>query len=122
MNEIVYLILNYEINIMIMNFKKWFIHPVIRVALSVLSGLSFFLLCMILPLVGPAGSRVEHTLANQVIFVSWLIFTLLISILSFFSRKMSNNDQNKDIPLFSILLIIICVVIFVLFLLGALSI
>ena len=43
--------------------------PVTGTALAVASGLSFFFLCMILPLVGPAGSRVEHAGQNKVVFL-----------------------------------------------------
>ena len=48
--------------------KKLYLEPLTGLVLTILSSLSFFMMCMILPLVGPAGSSVEHSYENKKIF------------------------------------------------------
>ena len=86
----------------------WFYRIKTGAVLSVLAGLAFFLLCMILPLVGPAGSRVSHAADNKYIFMGWLFITSLISIAAVFSRWWRVKHQQAPKPLFSVLLSIIC--------------
>ena len=66
---------------------------------SILAGLFFFYLCMLLPLVGPAGSRQAHATENQVLFMFMLGCTFLLSLsaglLQWRSRKV---DQEGGIP------------------------
>tara|TARA_A200000113_G_scaffold188303_1_gene176011 strand:+ start:1216 stop:1539 length:324 start_codon:yes stop_codon:yes gene_type:complete len=86
----------------------WFYRIKTGAVLSVLAGLAFFLLCMILPLVGPAGSRVSHAADNKYIFMGWLFITSFISIAAVFSRWWRVKHQQAPKPLFSVLLSIIC--------------
>ena len=60
--------------------------PSTGTALAVASGLSFFFLCMILPLVGPAGSRVDHAAQNKAVFLLVLLVTFSLAGLSTYSK------------------------------------
>ena len=78
---------------------------------SILAGLFFFYLCMLLPLVGPAGSRQAHAAQNQTLFMSILGVTFLLSVsaglLQWRSRQV---DQEGGIPgmlIFSIVIALI---------------
>ena len=104
------------------NIKNWFTSPLTGFALTILMGLSFFLLCMILPLVGPAGSQVEHALMNEIIFIRWLFITFLLSALAFTSKLMLYKTENTSKPIISLIIMLICILIFVLFLSDRLSI
>ena len=86
----------------------WFYRARTGAVLSVLAGLAFFLLCMILPLVGPAGSRVSHAAQNQGIFLSWLLVTSVISLGAVTSCWWRVKHQQAPKPVFSIILSIIC--------------
>ena len=74
----------------------WFYRRSVGATLSILAGLAFFLLCMLLPLVGPAGSKVEHASENEMIFLSWLGITLLLSVASVLSESRYFNERLPD--------------------------
>ncbi|MFC1467576.1 hypothetical protein ACFLQY_02640 [Verrucomicrobiota bacterium] len=46
---------------------------------SVASGLGFFTVIMLLPLVGAAGSKVEYATLNLIVFMLVLLLTILFS-------------------------------------------
>ena len=48
-------------------------------ALAIAAGFSFYVLCMVLPLVGPAGSRVPHAARNRATFLMVLLITLVLA-------------------------------------------
>ncbi|WP_372795500.1 hypothetical protein [Pontiella sp.] len=83
--------------------------PAVGTALAVTAGLSFFFLCMILPLVGPAGSRVEHAGQNKVVFLLVLVVTFLLSALSVFSKMGRRKIDHSPLPGFSIGLSAVCI-------------
>ena len=93
--------------------KNIFSKPIILNFITVLAGLSFFLLCMILPLVGPAGSKVEHADYNKTIFLSWLIFTLVFSLTSFCLRLRKYKIEKNIFPIYSLILLAVCILIFI---------
>jgi small-conductance mechanosensitive channel len=86
-----------------------FFRPVTGTALAVASGVSFFFLCMILPLVGPAGSRVEHAGQNKVVFLLVLLVTLALGALSVFSKMGRRKEDDSALPFFSLGLCGICI-------------
>lgn len=83
--------------------------PVTGTALAVASGLSFFFLCMILPLVGPAGSRVDHAGANKVAFLSVLLVTFTLAALAVFSKMGRRKMDESPLPFFSLGLSGVCI-------------
>ena len=99
----------------------WFYRRAVGDALSILAGLAFFLLCMLLPLVGPAGSQVEHASINKTIFLSWLGVTLLLSIGSVLSKWERVREENAPRPIYSLLLFITCIITLIIQLVGGFS-
>lgn len=90
--------------------------PAIGTALAVASGLSFFFLCMILPLVGPAGSRVEHAAMNKVAFLAVLLVTFALAALAAFSKMGRRRADASPLPFFSFGLCAVCLLTFVILL------
>ncbi len=82
----------------------------LETALSIVAGFSFYILCMILPMVGPAGSRVPHAMINKVTFVLILMLTLGLSVAAvYLSAKRRKRDGGR-LARFPIGLIVTCVV------------
>ena len=93
--------------------------PLTGSVLAVSSGLSFFFLCMILPLVGPAGSKVDHALKNKAAFLGVLVITFLLAAGASYSKLMRRKVEGGPLPHYSLGLCIICVLtLFVLLLNG----
>jgi len=85
------------------------INPKTGTVLAVASGLSFFFLCMILPLVGPAGSRVDHALKNKAAFLTVLVSTFLLAALAAYSKMERRKVSGGSLPFSSIGLCVVCV-------------
>lgn len=96
--------------------------PLTGTILAVASGLSFFFLCMILPLVGPAGSRVEHADQNEAAFVSILVLTLVLAAASTYSKLGCRKNHEAMLPWFSLGLSAVCILTFIVLLLGGFAI
>ena len=61
--------------------------------LTVVSALSFLVVCMLLPLVGQAGVKTEFSAQNRVSFVAFCIFSLVLSLLAIGSKLASTNGS-----------------------------
>ena len=96
--------------------------PATGTALGVASGLSFFIMCMSLPLVGPAGSRVEHAAQNRAAFVGVLLVTLLLAAASAWSKMGRRRTDHSPLPLFSFGLCALCFLTLGVLLMGGLAI
>ncbi len=83
--------------------------PLVGTVLAVASGLSFFFLCMILPLVGPAGSRVEHAAKNKAAFLGVLMVTFLLAALASYSKMTRRKSNGAPLPLYSLGLCTVCI-------------
>lgn len=94
-------------------------NPAVGTALAVAAGLSFYVLCMMLPLVGPAGSKVAHAAANRSAFVSVLLMTFLLASgsasLVLVRRK---REEALAFPWFSCVLAALCLIMLVLLMAG----
>ena len=77
--------------------------------LAVASGLSFFFLCMILPLVGPAGSKVANALQNKVAFFAVLLMTFVLAALAAYSKLQSRKSVGGSLPVYSLGLCVVCI-------------
>ena len=93
-------------------YKKLSANSIVYNLITIMAGLAFFLLCMLLPLVGPAGSKVEHADYNNAIFTGWLIFTLILSSISYYLRYQKYRFKNAIYPKYSLILTILCIIIF----------
>ncbi len=86
--------------------------PLTGTILAVASGLSFFFLCMILPLVGPAGSRVEHAGKNKAAFLVVLLITFLLGALASYSKMIRRKSDGTPLPYYSLGLCVVCILTF----------
>ncbi|VGO19453.1 hypothetical protein [Pontiella sulfatireligans] len=91
------------------NSENMIYKPVVGTALAVASGLSFFFLCMILPLVGPAGSRVEHAGKNKAAFVFVLLMTFGLAAVAAYSKIGRRKIDGGPQPWFSFGICGVCV-------------
>ena len=96
--------------------------PVTGTVLAVASGLSFFLLCMTLPLVGPAGSRVDHAGKNQAAFLLVLLVTFTLAALASWSKMARRKADGGPLPWFSFGLCAVCIATLVILLSGGFAI
>ena len=83
--------------------------PITGSILAVSSGLSFFFLCMILPLVGPAGSKVDHALKNKATFLGVLVITFLLAAGASYSKLMQRKVDGGPLPHYSLGLCAVCI-------------
>jgi len=90
--------------------------------LTVISGLSFFFTCMLLPLVGPAGSRAPDSELNQLAFLGVLGLTFLLAALATWAKMIRRREDQSPLPLWSLGLCAVCAVLFVLLKTGLLAI
>jgi hypothetical protein len=96
--------------------------PMTGSVLTVLSGLSFFFTCMLLPLVGPAGSRAPDAGKNQLAFLGVLALTFLLAALATGSKMIRRKEDQSPLPIWSLGLCAVCAILFVLQLTGLLAI
>jgi hypothetical protein len=90
--------------------------------LAIASGLSFFFLCMILPLVGPAGSKVEHALKNKLAFLAVLLLTFLLAALASYSKLLQRKFEGGSLPLYSLGLCVVCLLTLLVFMMNGFAI
>lgn len=83
--------------------------PLTGTILAVVSGLSFFFLCMILPLVGPAGSKVAHAAQNKAGFLGVLVITFMLAAMASFSKMGCRKLEGGPLPWFSFGLCGVCI-------------
>lgn len=84
-------------------------NPLAGTVLAVASGLSFFFLCMILPLVGPSGSKVAHAAQNKAAFLGVLLVTFLLAAAAAYSKMLRRKVDGCSLPYWSLGLCAICV-------------
>ena len=89
--------------------NKVLVKPLFGNILAVASGLAFFFLCMILSLVGPAGSKVNHALKNKLAFLAVLILTFLLAGLASYSKILQRKVNGGPLPFYSLGLCAICI-------------
>jgi uncharacterized membrane protein YidH (DUF202 family) len=106
-----------------MSFKlKVFLQkPVVGSALTVAAGISFFINCMLLPLVGRAGSSAPHADKNQLAFLTAVGLTFLLAALATWSKMARRAGDKSPLPIWSLILCGICTALFVLQLTGLLA-
>ena len=84
------------------------LRPATGSALAFSAGLTFYLLCMIMPLVGPRGSRVEHHGRNLTTFLFVLFLTLALAGAAAWSKLECRKIHGGARPWFSLGLCAIC--------------
>ncbi len=102
--------------------KKNLQNPLTGNVLTVMSGLSFFFTCMLLPLVGPAGSRAPDAGKNQIAFLGVVGLTFLLAALATGLKMARRKEDQSPLPIWSLGLCAVCVLLFILQLTGLLAI
>ena len=99
--------------------------------LSIAAGLSFLVLCMILPLVGPAAMRgsgspgataVPHARANFLMFLGVLLLSLALSALAIFSKIDRRKKDGSPLPVYTIGLFVLLLFLLIALFMGLLEI
>lgn len=110
---------------------SFFAQPAVGSFLTVIGGVAFLFLCMILPLVGPAAAggsgspgatRAAHYTFNFIAFLSVLLVTMGLSIAAILSKLERRKIDNSPLPFFSMLLTALCILLLVALLTGLLAI
>ncbi len=73
-------------------------------ALTIAAGLSFFAVCMLLPLVGKAGVQTVHAAKNYYAFLVALLVSLGFSVGASIAKLMRRNLDQSPFPYLSLLL------------------
>jgi hypothetical protein len=90
-------------------FLRILLKPQAGTVLAVASGLSFFFLCMLLPLVGPSGSKADHAAKNTAAFLGVLVVTFLLAALAAYSKLIQRRIDGGPFPYWSMGLCVVCV-------------
>lgn len=103
-------------------FKKFLQNPATGSVLTVASGVSFFFNCMLLPLVGRAGSSVPDADKNRLAFLAVLGLTFTLAALATWSKMVRRSDDKSPLPYWSLGLCAVCAALFILLMTGLLAI
>lgn len=95
--------------------------PAVGSMLSVLAGLSFLWLCMLLPLVGKAGAVASFTRQNTFVFLGFLLLTLGLCAVAVGSKILRRRRDGSPPPIFSLVLAGLCGLLLIALVSGLLS-
>ncbi|HPG01168.1 MAG TPA: hypothetical protein PLE77_14010 [Kiritimatiellia bacterium] len=104
--------------------------PWVGSVFTIASGVSFLFLCMILPLVGPAATHgsgspgagpAPQLPQNRMAFTGVLLLSLALAVLAVFSKMERRKIDKSPLPIYSFLLVGLCVLLLVAFVTGALA-
>lgn len=84
--------------------NPFFTRPEVGTFLTVLSGLAFLFVCMILPLVGKAAVATVHVRQNTLAFTTVLVLTLALAIAATWSKWARSRVDQSPRPYFSLIL------------------
>lgn len=102
--------------------ESFFARPVVGSTFTILSGLSFLFVAMILPLVGKAGYVVPNADKNYKGFLAALLVSLAMGVLATISKLERRKIDGSPLPMFSLILTVLSVFLLVSLLLGLLKI
>jgi hypothetical protein len=85
--------------------------PLVGSALTVLAGLSFLFVCMIIPLVGPSGSAVPYARQNYIFFLLSTLASLALSGAAVWSKIQRRRLDGSPLPKASLALAGLCLLI-----------
>lgn len=104
------------------DFNQILKNPATGSVLTVASGLSFFFTCMLLPLVGRAGTSVPYADKNRLAFLAALGVTFALAALATWSKMARRSEDQSPLPFWSLGLCGICAALFILLMTGMLAI
>lgn len=102
--------------------EPFFARPLVGSTFTILSGVSFLFVAMILPLVGKAGTVVPNADKNYKGFLAALLVSLAMGVLATISKLERRKIDASPLPLFSLILTALSVLLLVALLLGLLKI
>jgi len=102
--------------------SAWLSKPEVGSVLTILSGLAFLGVCMILPLVGKAGVETVHYGKNLLAFCAVLGICTALSALAFSSKVLRRSIDHSPKPVITSLLLGTCVLLWISVLTGFLKI
>lgn len=102
--------------------ESFFATPWAGTLFTVMSGLSFMLVCMVLPLVGKAGMKTTYAAQNQRAFLVIVLVSLVLAALATFSKLARRKIDSSPLPLFSMILMALCILLLVALTFGLLHI
>lgn len=82
----------------------FFFRPQVGTTLTVLGGLCFLLVCMLLPMVGQAGAMTEFAGRNKASFATFALLSLVLSLLAIWSKMSRRHVDHSPLPVGSIAL------------------
>lgn len=98
------------------------VRPAVGTGLTIVGGLCFLLVCMILPLVGKAGVQTPHYFQNYIAFVLVLLLTIGTSGLAVYAKLERRKIDGSPKPLFSMIIAGSASFLFIALILGLLKI
>ena len=78
--------------------------PAIGTTFTVLSGLSFLLVCILLPMVGPAGAATMFAAQNTQAFTIYVLISLVLSLAAIGSKTSRRAIDGSPLPISSMAL------------------
>jgi hypothetical protein len=102
--------------------KQFVQNPATGSVLTVASGISFFFTCMLLPLVGRAGTSSPNADKNKLAFLAALGLTFMLAALATWLKMKRRADDKSPLPVWSLGLCAVCTLLFILLMTGMLSI
>ncbi len=95
--------------------------PITGSVLTVASGVFFFFTCILLPLVGRAGTSAPHAGKNQLGFLAAVSLTFLLAALATWSKLVRRLEDKSPLPFWSLGLCAASVALFILQVTGLLA-
>jgi hypothetical protein len=108
----------------------FFARPIVGSFFTILSAVSFYMMCMILPLVGPAAAHgsgspgattAAHYHQNFMFFLTVLLISLALAVLALISKMERRKIDQSPFPLYSTGLCAVCVFLVIALLTGMLD-
>lgn len=93
--------------------EEFFLRPEVGTVFTILSGLAFLFVCMILPLVGKAGVATVHIRQNTIAFSAAVLVCLVLAALASWSKLKRRALDQSPLPLFSLGLCVVSILLLI---------
>jgi len=100
----------------------FFLKPVVGKTLGLLAAISFYFLCMLFPLIGPAGSKMTFAKKNEITFIAVLMLTFTLALSTVFLKIKTRKQEGGPFPIATSILSLLCLIILVILKLGGFAI